>query len=220
MKKQFELSRALRVFISILILSFFLAGCQTAYYAAWEKLGKEKRHLLRDNVSQAKEEQEEASEQFTDVLTRIKTLYGFDGGELESFYDKLKNDYEECDERASAVSERIRKVELIAKDLFKEWQKEINEISNSKLKLSSRKQMIKSKAKYSKLHASLVKAEKSMTPVLRNLKDYVLYLKHNLNAEAVGTLKAEADDIELEISSLISDMNKSIKEAEKFVKDF
>jgi len=80
--------------VGIMILFLFVA-CQTTYYAVWEQLGKEKRHLLKDQVEKARSDQEEASEQFKDVLTRIKEMYGFDGGGLEEFYNKLKSDYEE-----------------------------------------------------------------------------------------------------------------------------
>jgi septal ring factor EnvC (AmiA/AmiB activator) len=47
----------------------------------------------------------------------------------------------------------------------------------------------------------------------------VLYLKHNLNAQAVSSLRKEVADIETEVSSLIADMNRSIKEADAFVKN-
>jgi hypothetical protein len=46
----------------------------------------------------------------------------------------------------------------------------------------------------------------------------VLYLKHNLNAQAVSSLRKEVKDIETDVSSLIEDMNRSIKEADTFVK--
>jgi uncharacterized membrane protein YqgA involved in biofilm formation len=61
------------------------------------------------------------------------------------------------------------------------------------------------------------KAETSMTPVLAQFKDQVLYLKHNLNAAAVGSLKGETVDIEKEIQNLIRDMNSSIREADAFI---
>ncbi len=105
------------------ILGFILlvSGCQTAYYAAWEQLGREKRHLLRSNVEKAGEEQQEASEQFQDVLTQIQEMYGFDGGELEDAYRRLKSDHEESIDRADAVRKRIANVEQIAEDLFRDW---------------------------------------------------------------------------------------------------
>jgi hypothetical protein len=43
-------------------------------------------------------------------------------------------------------------------------------------------------------------------------------LKHNLNAQAIGALRAEVRDIELDVQTLIADMNKSIHEADEFLK--
>ena len=58
-----------------------------------------------------------------------------------------------------------------------------------------------------------------MNPVLKKLKDQVLYLKHNLNAHAIGALRSEAQSIEKEIAELIKEMNTSITEADKFIRD-
>jgi hypothetical protein len=198
----------------------FLGGCQTAYYAAWEQVGKEKRHLLRDNVEKAGKEQQETSEQFKDVLTQIQALYGFDGGELEKAYRGLKTDYEDCERRADDVRERIAKVEQIAKDLFREWKQELEQITNPDLKAKSRKSLNATKRRYSELEQAMRKAERRMDPVLQKVRDYVLYLKHNLNAQAVGALKQEVGQIEVEVDSLITDLNTSIQETEAFLKDF
>jgi len=45
-------------------------------------------------------------------------------------------------------------------------------------------------------------------------------LKHNLNAQAIGALKAQVRDIELDAQALIADMNKSIHEADELLKTF
>jgi len=206
---------AIFVFLFTLLLH---NGCQTTYYAVWEKLGKEKRHLLKDQVEKAQSEQQEASEQFKDVLTRIKELYGFKGGELEEFYNKLKSDYEQSESRAKAVKNRISKVEEIAKDLFTEWEKEINDISNEQLRIKSSESLKNTKKRYAHLRLAMTKAESSMDPVLRRLRDYVLYLKHNLNAQAIGALKKEVSTIKIEIERLIQDMMKSISEGNNFLK--
>ena len=210
----------IRLFIPAALLVLLVAGCQTAYYSFWETLGKEKRHLLKQEVQKATEEQEQATQQFKDVLTRMKEMYGFKGGELEQFYDKLRADYEESEERAEAVRKRIDNVEQIASDLFKEWEKEISEISNPNLKTKSSNSLRSTKERYARLHKAMNRAEESMDPVLKKLKDYVLYLKHNLNAQAVGALKQEVGDIEVEVKKLIGDMGTSIKEAEDFLSTF
>ncbi len=209
--------------ICILCLSLVVgltAGCQQAKYAMWEKLGKEKRHLLKSEVEKVAGEQEEASRQFQDALSRIKAMYGFDGKELEKVYNRLNDDYIGAQTKAEDVRKRIRSVEQIAKDLFSEWEREADEIANATLRAKSKQSLRDTQSRYRKLHVAMKKAEAGMDPVLTNLKDYVLYLKHNLNAQAVGALKTEAESIDQDISVLVRDMNESIRQAEEFLKEF
>ena len=56
-----------------------------------------------------------------------------------------------------------------------------------------------------------------MDPVLAKLKDQVLFLKHNLNAQAIASLKSELVTVEGNIQSLIKDLNASIQEADSFI---
>jgi len=208
------------VIMACFLLVAVTAGCQKTYYAVWEKLGKEKRHLLRDNVRKATEEQKEASEQFKDTLTRMKELYGFEGGDLEKIYKNLQTDFNESEARADAVRERVVQVERIAGDLFEEWQREIAQITSRTLRSQSSQTLRLSKQRYARLAAAMKKAEARMDPVLDQFRDNVLYLKHNLNAQAVGALRQEAGKIEVEVDSLITDMRASIQEAETFLKNF
>jgi hypothetical protein len=57
-----------------------------------------------------------------------------------------------------------------------------------------------------------------MDPVLSRLNDYVLYLKHNLNAQAVGALGAEMGRIEADVDILIRDIERSNEAADVFLK--
>jgi hypothetical protein len=56
--------------------------------------------------------------------------------------------------------------------------------------------------------------------VLTRLNDYVLYLKHNLNAQAVGALGAEMTAIQSDVDVLVRDIERSIKEADAFLDTF
>jgi hypothetical protein len=56
-----------------------------------------------------------------------------------------------------------------------------------------------------------------MNAFLGQLNDQVLFLKHNLNAQAITGLQAEFQDVETEILSLIKDINSSIREADAFI---
>ena len=214
-KKSFILSAVL-----VFALMFLTAGCTSAYYSAMETLGKEKRHLLKDNVEDVQNSQTKAQEEFKDALTRIKEMTHFDGGDLEDVYSRLKSSYEDCEDRAAQIEKRIASVETVAQDLFAEWQDEMTRINDAKLRSASRASLANAKAKYKTLDAAMAQSTKNMYPVLAKLNDYVLYLKHNLNAQAVGTLSGEIVSIEKQVTTLINDMNLSIAEAEQFINNF
>lgn len=61
------------------------------------------------------------------------------------------------------------------------------------------------------------KAESKIEPVLRPLRDQVLYLKHNLNARAISSLQSELRSMESDVALLIRDMEAAIKEADAFI---
>ena len=195
-----------------------IVGCRSAYYSTMETFGVYKRDLLKKRVTEARDEQKEAGEQFKDALTHLKELYGYEGGNLEKTYNKIKNDYDASNAKAEDVRKRIKEVETVAQDLFTEWEKEINQISSADLKASSRRQLRDTKARYNDLHSALTRAEDSMEPVLTKFRDQVLYLKHNLNAQAIASLKGEVVSIQNEIAQLIKEMNSSIAEADEFIK--
>jgi len=93
-------------------------------------------------------------------------------------------------------------------------------MKSQKLKSQSAQSLREAKRQYAKLHDTMIKAESRMDPVLAQLKDNVLYLKHNLNAQSIGALKKEAGNIQIEIDRLIKDMQASIAEADTFLKTF
>ena len=207
----------LRTFYALIVCIACLLGCRGAYYSAWEKFGVYKRDLLKKRVVEARDEQKAASEQFKDALIHLKELYGFQGGNLEKTYNTLNSDYERSVSRADAVHKRIKEVEQVAEDLFAEWEKEIREISSPELRSSSSQKLNQTRRRYDELHAALKRAERSMDPVLTRFHDQVLFLKHNLNAEAIASLKGETTNIQAEISRLLDEMNASIAQADRFI---
>ncbi len=212
--------RTENILVSLVVVGLVVTGmsaCSSTYYSAWEMLGKEKRDLLRSNVKAVQEEQREAADGFEDALDRLRSLYDVDAGDLEKIYDKLKDDLDDAEGRADDIHERIGKIDSIANDLFDEWAGEIDEISNPDYRSKSRQKLDETKTKYAGLAASLDKSKASMGPVLTQLKDNVLYLKHNLNAAAIGGLSAEVESIEADIEALLADMRSSIAEADRFL---
>lgn len=203
----------------VAVLALAGAACQSAYYNAMEKFGYEKRDILVRRVDNAREAQQDAKQQFESALAQFIAVTNFSGGELERQYNKLKDEYEKSESRAEAVRRRIAEVEKVANDLFAEWTRELKEYSNRELRRASERQLDATRSRYRKLIAAMKRAEQKLDPVLAAYHDQVLFLKHNLNARAIASLRAERGRIESDIGVLIADMNRSIKEADAFIKD-
>ncbi|MCL1062553.1 DUF2959 domain-containing protein [Shewanella benthica] len=203
--------------IAIVATSLLLTGCQSAYYGAMEKVGYHKRDIMVDRVEDARESQEEAQKQFSSALEEMQALINHDGGDLETAYNKAKDEYESSQDAADDVSNRIEKVEDVADALFDEWQTEIGEISKASLRRSSESKLRETQRSYEQLVRTMKRAESKMAPVLTAMKDNMLYLKHNLNAQAIGAIKGEFASLKTDISGLIKEMNKSIEESNKFI---
>jgi hypothetical protein len=212
------MKRTLAIVSGLVVLLLILTSCKSVYYGAYEKFGVYKRDLLKKRVVAARDEQKEASVEFKDALTRLKEITKFDGGKLEARYRQLQSDYDDCAKRATAVHTRIRDVETVAGDLFTEWENEIKQIGTDSLRANSRRQLNATRERYDEMISALKKAEAPMPPVLAKLHDYVLALKHTLNADAVASLKGESASIQSEIAKLINDMTASITSADEFLK--
>ncbi len=195
-----------------------LTACQSMYYGAMEKVGYEKREILVDRVDSARESQQDAKKQFESALEQFVAVTNYSGGELDKQYKSLKSAYEDSKSRAQEVHERIGSVEHVARALFNEWQAEIAQYSSKDLKHTSEQQLQNTKYSYKTLITSMKRAEKKIEPVLTAFHDRVLFLKHNLNASAITSLKTQKKSVEADIKSLIADMNKSISEADSFIR--
>ena len=161
--------------------------------------------------------QEEAGDEFQSALERFSVLINFDGGELQRVYEDLNDGYEDVLAAAENVSDRIAAIEDVADALFAEWSEEITQYQNATFRRESQKQLRLTKQRYNGLLAAMRKAESRMDPVLSTMKDNVLYLKHNLNAQAVAALKVEFGQIERDIGVLIAEMRRAIASSNEFI---
>ena len=205
----------LALFISVALLT----GCGNPYYSAMETVGVHKRDIMVDRVENARDAQQEAQEQFKSALEQFDSVVTLQETDLKKAYDRLNDEYEECVAIADRVSSRIDKVESVSEALFDEWADEIKLYENKDLARSSRKQLDDTRDRYEEMLSHMQDAEKSMEPVLRIFRDNVLFLKHNLNAQAIGSLQDEFAGLELEIETLIERMNEAIESSNAFIAD-
>lgn len=204
--------------IALLVIGLFISlGCQSTYYNAMEKMGYHKRDLMVSDVKKARDAQQEAKEQFKSALDRFTTILNVKGGALQDKYDTLNAEYERSEAKAQAVHDRIASVEDVSEALFTEWEAELKEYSSANLRKSSQAKLTQTRRQYAQLIKAMKRAESKMPPVLAKFKDQVLFLKHNLNAQAIASLKSELGAVESNIKILIKEMESSIKQADAFI---
>lgn len=203
--------------LGLVFLIFSLTACQSAYYSAMEKVGVHKRDIMLDRVEGAQTAQEEAQEQFKSALEQLSSLIAFDGGDLAEQYEITEEQYEASKAAAEKVTGKIESIESVSQALFEEWQSEIEQYSNANLKRQSQSKLDSTQRQYNALIKSMYRAKSKMDPVLATLKDNTLYLKHNLNARAIGALQGEYKSLQKDVAVLVAEMNKSISQSQKFI---
>jgi len=193
------------------------AGCNYSRNKFWSAFGYEQRELLVSDVTKARDGQDAAAKQIQTTLDTFKELTNFNGGDLEKAYNKLNAAYEKSESRAKDVREKIAKVEYTANKMFGEWNSELSQYSDPKLRADSEQELKSTKDRYNQLITLMKTSSAKMDPVLAVFKDHVLELKHKLNAAAIASLSGTATKLDAEVQALIKDMQASIAEADKFI---
>jgi hypothetical protein len=207
----------LKTLALLCILSIVTTGCSKMYLSSLESIGIAKRDVMVHRVKKARDTQEETKEQFQTALEQFTSLTNYAGGDLEKIYNKLNNEYLASVDQAEKVNKRINAIEDVSGALFAEWETELQEYSSTSLRNKSKSQLRTTRSQYNQLIAAMRRAEAKMKPVLQIFKDQVLFLKHNLNAQAISSLKGELSGIESNVSALIAAMEQSINEANAFI---
>ncbi len=204
-------------FTLILSLALLVTGCESTYYSAMEKVGYHKREIMVDRIEDVTEAQEEGQQQFKNALEQFSSVVDYDGGDLEAIYNKLNKEYEKSLAAAEEIRDRIDAVESVSEALFDEWEDEIDLYNSDSLKRDSEKKLKQTHRDYERLMKAMRRSEASLQPVLDTFHDHTLYLKHNLNARAIASLKGELTSIDKDVKKLIAEMDKSIAESREFI---
>lgn len=194
-----------------------LCSCQSAYYGAMEKFGVHKRDILVDRVEEAREAQEDAKEQFESAFEEFLAVSEVDVGELKAVYDRLQAAFNESEAKAKSVRSRIDAIEDVSQALFKEWEGELGQYTSAELRAVSEGQLESTRELSKNLIQAMDSAATKMDPVLNAFRDQVLFLKHNLNAQAIAALNKTSLALREEVEVLIQQMEASIDEANSFV---
>jgi hypothetical protein len=177
----------------------------------------EKRDILVKRVRDARKAQQDGKEEFRSALDRFKSVVESEGGTLEEKYNALSKQLERSESRARDIHDHVKGVKDVSSDLFREWEKELGQYNDRALRAESERELRATKRRTEGVIAAMEKADKRVDPVLQPLRDRVLFLKHNLNASAMGALDKELVALRTNVDVLVRDLESSIAEAETFI---
>lgn len=206
--------------IASLFFIVALSACgtvQKAQYSALEKVGIHKRDILVDRIEDTAQAQEDTKQQFQSAYEQFANLVKVDDKGLEKQYKRLSNAVERSEKSSNDLQDRIDSVDEVANALFDEWQQELNQYSNPNLRRISAKNLNSTRQRYKLLLQAMQDSYRTIEPVLSVLQDNTLYLKHNLNANAISSLHTEVGSIENKVQLLIKEMEVSIRESQQFI---
>lgn len=184
---------------------------------SYDTFYKEPRDVLVSRVEAASDAQHETAQEFKSALEEFKSVTGFDGGDLEKQFNTLNAAFKDSEDAAKNVSSRIDRVVAATNRLLSDWREELGDYHDPAIKRRAQAQFDLTRTQAEKLIAAMRKIESNTQPVLAAFKDQVLFLKHNLNMQAISSLQEESASIEQDVSLLIQEMEASIAEAQSFI---
>ena len=191
--------------------------CANFGIPSYDTFYQEPRDVLVNRVESARDQQVDTAEEFKTALERFKEVTQFDGGDLEKKFNSLNSAFEKSEAAAKRVTQRVDRVTAAANTLLKEWRNELEQYHDPEIRRRATAQFDDTRLHAEKLIKTMRKAEKKTKPVLDAFRDQVLFVKHNLNTQAISSLSQESAIIEQDVSSLIKEMEASIAEAEVFI---
>jgi hypothetical protein len=201
----------------LIVFALLLSGCHSTYYKAMSTLGKEKRDILVQRIKDAKKDQDQTKQKLQNTMESFQALTGFKGGSLEKSYKRLNSDYESATSQADKLHDKIQSIDQVSNDLFKEWQGEISAMDNGKLKSQDSVMLRNAKTGQATYMRAMRRTEDQIAPVLKAFHDQVLFLKHNLNARAIGSLKNTSAGLQSDVAGLVQSIDVSSQEADKLI---
>src|ERR1700753_4336688 len=180
-------------------------------------LGKEKSDILVSRIKDAKKDQDQTKQKLQTTMESFQALTGFTGGSLEKSYKGPTSDYESAAWQAGKLHDKIQSIDQVSNDLFKEWQGESNALDNGKPNRQDRGTFGNSTGRPAAYMRAMHQTEDQIAPVLKVFHDQVLFLKHNLNSRAIGSLKNTSAGLKNDVAGLVQSIDASSQEADKLI---
>jgi Protein of unknown function (DUF2959) len=150
----------------------------------------------------------DAKLQLAKTMLVYNAIFADDAKDRKSLYKKVQGEMDTMEKRRTEIGKAADEMKVEADAVFKSWADSMSAIENPDLRKRSEERLTKTKTRYAEIQAAGQKAQELYAPFLAGLRDQVTYLGHDLNAEAVASLKPDAT----KVNGNVQELNKQIDE--------
>lgn len=168
-------------------------------------------------IERADKEMNEARKQVGKALEAYGTLLGEQEEHRRSAYKDLVKALERCEEMSKELRERREDMDKQAEKFFKDWKKSLKDIKSSDLESRSERRLEDTRERYRRVSDRWREMRERYQPVTSRLEDQVVYLGHDLNADATSSLEQDAREVQAEADALFRAMDEFEAEAQGYV---
>jgi len=208
------MSRLLPFAIALLALTSCQAG-----RISFLKIGGDKdlKGTLLDDFEEARDELMSAQAEFTETYNLFTRLNQYQAGELERIYEDFQDEFADCEEEASDLTDRMEKLDATSTSLFEEWNTELELFHSPAMRQKSEELLRDAEGRYAVARHALKELRQAMDPVLLGYRDYILFFNHNLNPRAIATLGEMNVDFEDDVVALHAELESAREAMERFL---
>ena len=159
----------------------------------------------------------QAKLQFQKTMDVYNAVLADDAKDRKALYKKLQGEMETTEKRRADVLRADDEMKTDADIVFKSWADSTGAIASPDLKKRSEERLAKTKERCAQIQAAGHRVGEAYLPFMSTLKDQVTYLGHDLNAEAVASLKkdaakvnAQAQEVTKRVDEAVATINASI----------
>jgi chromosome segregation ATPase len=188
-------------------LSMLLAGATQA--------GQEQ---LAASIKDARSEATMTSSQLNATLAALNTLVGQEKGDLRPAYEAFQAEIPKTQSAAATTAARVQSMSSDSDKYFGDWQKTVNDISNTSVQKKAQKRLNKARESYNKVETSLKAAGDKFRPFLSDLTDVQKALSQDVTSGGVKAVKPIVRSANWNYKGVLGSISQALREMDKMEK--
>jgi septal ring factor EnvC (AmiA/AmiB activator) len=134
----------------------------------------------------------ESQEQLQKTVATYNSITQMTAKDLESAYKDLNKDVADSEKKVADGRPKVDEMNTAAEGYFSAWKASVAAISDPNLRKRSEERLADAQDRFAKIADAGKDARQSFDKLMTDVKDQSTFLGHDLNANAIESLKADA----------------------------